>query len=732
MAHRHFVRHWVLFLMIAAVALGGLLAVEPVRAGQLEDLGTSLNLVPDDAAFCSTMLRNREQIEAIGGSQAWSKLKSMPFVQMGLALYYMQAANPESVPGQIQTALKDPEVRKLLDLAADMTSDEVFCYGDQSLVGAMELMQQIGGAMRYGPAIMQISGKAKGINENQLQGMLLLSALAENVELIKAPDMVMGFKVSNTELATEQLLKLEALATEALEQEPQLQGRLKRATVAGHEYLTLTLDGSMVPWDEVPLEMAKELESNEGDLDKVVARLKQSKLVVALGLRKDYLLLSIGSSTDALARLGESKRLVDRPEIQRLEKHADQRLISVAYVSQAMMARLASSDEDVDDLLEAVDEVLPAAELEPEIEAQLRKDVAALAEDVKGLIPEPGAISAVSFLTDQGIEGYQYNFGDHSQWDGTKPLGMLSHVGGNPFLAMVARAQDSPEDYDLVVKWLKVAYGYVEKLALKEMSERERQQFEKAVTLIGPLLERADKANRELLIPALADSQIGLVIDTKLTSKQFAEELPATEKPMPMLEPAVLIGVSDAKLLRRACREYHEIADALVKAIREIEPGAIPEEFVIPDAEVSESDAGTVFSYALPVEWGVDEQIVPNFGLSESVAVLTISHEHTQRLLEATPLAAGGVLADPDRPLAVAAVVNWAAFIDALTPWVDLALKAAADDAGDGFNPMAGVGAQVHTVLDVLKVLRTTTAESYIEDDAMVTHTLNEIHDLEE
>ena len=43
---------------------------------------------------------------------------------------------------------------------------------------------------------------------------------------------------------------------------------------------------------------------------------------------------------------------------------------------------------------------------------------------------------------------------------------------------------------------------------------------------------------------------------------------------------------------------------------------------------------------------------------------------------------------------------------------------------------MAAIAAQVHTVLDVLKVLRTVTSERYIEDGVMVGHTLVEIRDI--
>ena len=60
-------------------------------AGELDKLDTSLKLIPADAAFYSSMLRNREQIDAFLHSNAWEKLKSMPSVQMGLAMFNAQA-----------------------------------------------------------------------------------------------------------------------------------------------------------------------------------------------------------------------------------------------------------------------------------------------------------------------------------------------------------------------------------------------------------------------------------------------------------------------------------------------------------------------------------------------------------------------------------------------------------------------------------------------------------------
>jgi hypothetical protein len=720
--------HWLLW-----AALIGLLScpiVGPAAAGDLDKLDTSLKLIPEDAAFYSSMLRNREQVEAIANSRAWAKLKGMPIIQMGLALYNLQAASPDSVPGKVQAALEQPEVRKLLDLAADMASQDVFVCGDASCIQCVELLQQVIGAMRYGPLVLQLSGKSRELGGNKVQAMVLLAALSENLKLIKVPNMVIGFRLGNPAAAKEELSKLENLATAVLQSQPQVQGRFQRSKIGDHEYLTLSLDGQMIPWDELPVEELRELEGKQGDADKVLARLKQLKLTIALGVRDDYLLLAIGSSTDCLARLGNGKRLLDRPELEPLAKHAERRLSSVGYFSKAMAARLTSSKRDVDDLLSTIHELLPLAGLSAAQEAKIRKDAAALAEDLKDLIPEAGALLAFSFLTERGIEGYQYRWGDHPRLDGSKPLRLLEHVGGNPVLALVGRGKVSPRDYDLLSKWVKIAYGYFEEFALPEMPPVDRRKFEKLMTSVRPLMARLDKANREMLIPALADGQAGLVLDTKLRSTQFLQALPASEQPLPMIEPALVVGVSDAALLRKACQEYHAALNGLLDALRQIEGVDIPKDLKLPEVQVTTTSSGTIYGYPLPQQWGVDEKIVPNGGVSETVAVCSLSREHTQRLLSATPLSVGGVLADTSRPLAGACVFDWAGLVDAVTPWIDLAVQRITKEQPGVDAQAGGITAQVHTLLEVLQVCRTITAETYFEDQALVSHSLLEIRDV--
>jgi hypothetical protein len=169
------------------------------------------------------------------------------------------------------------------------------------------------------------------------------------------------------------------------------------------------------------------------------------------------------------------------------------------------------------------------------------------------------------------------------------------------------------------------------------------------------------------------------------------------------------------------------------------------------------TSAGETFAYPLPAELGFDSQIVPNAGLTKATAVLSLSLQHTQRLLAATPLKGEGPLGDSGQVMGMAAAVDWAGIVDAATPWIDLALQTYGErllesvpgalgeevpekpEAGGqpGANGKAAAGKatgkqalidQVHTLLSLAKVLRTVSMKATRDDEAeaIVSHT--EVH----
>jgi len=506
----------------------------------------------------------------------------------------------------------------------------------------------------------------------------------------------------------------------------------------------LELDGAMIPWDETAVEHFKEMEAHEGDAQKIIDRVKESKLVLTLGVCGNYLLASIGPSLECLESLGKGQRLIDRAELKPLAKFADKPLVSVGYLSQAMNRQLNSQPKDVDNMVELADKLLSSAKLSDEQKQRIRQDVQELAHDVKGLIPDVGAILGLSFLADRGIEGYQYVWGDNASLDGSQPLSLLQHVGGSPIFGAVARQKSNVENYNIVAKWAKTGYGYFKDFGLPCIRGEERvwffsqlctkdevrERLEKFLEAALPLIARMDKANRELLIPALADGQLALVLDDKLTSKRFIAPQPETDEPLPMIEPAIVLGVSDAKLLKTGLGEYRAIVNGLIDAVRQIDGSNVPEYVQIPKPLVVEDSGATIYSFLLPAEWGLDKKIEPNIAVSDKVAVVSTSRDHSRRLLNSTPLGVGGVLGKGERPLAIAAWFDWAALVQAVSPWADFAADRAMTQKNMDEAQRKPITDQLHTVLDVLKAVRTISTESYLEDGVLVHHTLMEIQDV--
>jgi hypothetical protein len=732
-----FPRWRTLAIVLVATVCVAASAVAPVQADQsaaekLKALDTSLNLIPDDAAFYSATLHNREKIEAIAASRAWAKLLDMPVVKMLHQMYDERSSVPGTKAAKLSEALENPEVQDLLALLGDMFSEDVFVYGDADMVESVKLMQEIAATMRYGPAVLKISGKMNGLDENKAQGMLLIAALAENVDRLKAPGMVFGFKITDTNRAILHLGKLEGLLGVALStQGPEAAKAIARKKINGGEYLVLTLAGKMVPWDKIPLEELKSLELEEGSVEKIIEKLKKEDVVVALGVRGNYLLVSIGSSTEPLTRLGSGSGLASRPEMVPLARFADKRIVSIAYVGQDMMKVLNGGQQQVDDAIEFLGHILPSLKLTDDQKAQIRKDADELAKTVKERMPVVGAMSGVDFLSEQGIESYSFDWTTRPGLDGTKTLGLLRHVGGSPILAVVGRGKCSVADYDLMVKWLKKGYGYFREYGVPNMQESERKEFERFADLYEPVLARVDSANRDKLLPAL-DGQIGLVVDAKLRSKQFLNTLPATEHKMPMAEPAILLGLRDADLMREALVEYWSIIQEAFDAAGKLDDKLA--EVTLPEPQTITTDLGELFAFVPPDECPVDKQITPNVGLGRDVCVFSMSQAHSKRLLKKTPLAVGGVLGSVKRPLAVAAVFNWAELLRAGRPWIDLAVEKIIEERLGSEAPQEqadGIRKQVGTAIELLSVLRSVTSEAYFEDGAMVVHTLTEIQDLD-
>jgi hypothetical protein len=727
MARRRGWQGWLLGLAFGAA----LLAAGGTRAADANAPAGSLRWVPANAAFYSAMLRNREQLDAILNSRAWARLKGLPAVQMGLQLAQAQMTQPAPQVAPFLEMAQKPENQQLLALLGDMFSDEVFCYGGDSFIGFSDLLMQLMGTQRYGPALAQLQGQGDAADQGKLQARLALRTLTRNLNEVRIPDLVLGFKLSKTEPAVAQLKRLEDFLNAAVEQAPPLKGRFKRAKLAGGDFLTLTLDGSLVPWERLPI---GDLEEKEGEFAPLVKRLQELKLALSLGVRDGYLLVALGESTAALERLHGDRSLADRDELKPLAAHAGRRLTSIAYASRELREKLATTGKDVEGFAGMAKTLLDKADLTKEQRDKIRKQLDDLAHDIASAVPRQGATLAFSFLSERGSESYAYDWSEHFETDSSKPLTLLDHVGGSPLFAFVTRGRYSPEQYQKMVEWIKRGYHTFAEVALPKLDEAQREKAEQFSKALLPFFDRLGTVTGDLLLPALADSQGAFVLDARLMGKQFHEKMPPAEQPLPMLEPALVFGVTDADKLRRAMGEYRSIFNEVVAKLHEMGPDKVPD-FQLPEPQIKAVKEGTLYFYPIPPAVGLDRRIEPNAGLANHVAALTITERHTERLLARHPLKTdGGPLADPKRHMAAAAYCDCEGIVRALIPWVEYGVRTAVRQRGeegeDAAKKLDAILSQVRTGLEVFQVFRVYTSATYTEGGAQVTHSELVVRDL--
>jgi hypothetical protein len=613
-------------------------------------------------------------------------------------------------------------------LLGEMFGDEVFLYGGDSVVKLLELAVRVNAGVRLAPAVAVVKGERR--NPQELQILAALHTLKDSLDLIQAPELMFGFRLRDSAAATTQLKRLEAVLDPLFEGQPLLKGRLKRVKVKGKDFLSLTFDGGMVPWNKIPIE---DYEEKEGEFKDLVKKLKGLKVTVSLGVRDNYLLLSLGESLELVEKLGTGGQpLAGRPELKPLAKAADKPLLSVGYVSQALRRSTATSADDLDALADLLKSFLDKAPIGDAQRKRIIKDLADLAKEMKTGLVEPGAAMSFSFRTERGQESYDYDYTRPAETAEAKPLTLLHHLGGDPILGVVGRAAYHPDRYRSFVKWVKVVHGHLEEALLGQLEEGQKEEYQKFGKTFYPLLKRLDDITGKMFLPALADGQTAFVLDGKWKSKKW-HQMFSTPMALPMPEVGLVLGVSDAALLRKAMVEYRKLFNDTLAAVKMTVPAPIPE-IQIPEPTEVKTKNGSLYFYAIPEVLGLEPRVLPTAGLSKQVAVLTLSNTHAERLLERKPLRVeGGPLAELSKPLLAAAYFNSAAFLDMIAPWIEFGVQTGMKAQGAALPPGLDTNTileHFQVVLEVLKTVRGSTSATFLEDGVTVTHTETVIRDL--
>ena len=197
---------------------------------------------------------------------------SLPFVQLGKLKFDQEWNSPFGPFAEFRKWYDIPANAELVQMFGDLVSDEIFLYADHNCAEFFGLFQEIYYTGQMAPLGKLVKDGPFGFNNDPFyQYRVMLQGLSDNSHRLRFPDFVVGFKLTQTKPAKLSKLIDDSLKVFAKMAPPQVQGRLGKTTIHGSDVHTLTLDGSLVPWDQIPF---NQLEERRGQFDKLLKRLK--------------------------------------------------------------------------------------------------------------------------------------------------------------------------------------------------------------------------------------------------------------------------------------------------------------------------------------------------------------------------------------------------------------------------------------------------------------------------
>jgi hypothetical protein len=657
---------------------------------------------------------------------------------MGMA-QVMSQWEQDSGPGdEVRAFIEDPQNAGLVELAKQAFRDEFFLLGDKNVAEVLYLANNINRENQRAQFAM-ISGDG----DPEAAKNAMIDAAIKAAEAMEVPNIVIGFRVQDQAKASAQVGRLAKLLREGMSDQPELANMLKERELEGSKFAQMSFKGDMIPWDQA-------LESEDLS-EEQVGRLKKAmydrSVHVTFGVHDNYFLLIAGSINNPLKLFQTKNLLYDRPELKRLRDMDGKKFTSVGYASEDFMRKVSRPADDLDSFTELANAMIPQAELEEELQNDLQDDVRELAEDIKKMIPENGAVLSFEYEADGGYEGYTQNWTENLVLDGSKKLDILKHVGGSPLCVFAARMKkDSPME-GFCSKWFGKSMNYFERFAMREgPDEEDLELYESFKNALAPFGEQFAKATRDHFAPAMEDGQVAFILDSKLEAKtQWHPLMEASDEPLGMFEFAQVYGVADEGQLEKAFEKYRAIANEAIDKLKEVTqenqqalmerlegqaqmlPMAIAQ-LRLPTPQTGDTEAGKLFFLSTFQQVGLDAAVAPSIGWSKDVLVMANTPDAASRILAEKPIA--GPLADQaDRELAGASYVNVEGVLDMISPWVSYGLTVAAEQQDNEMISM--VIPQVETLIDVMKCFRNHTSVTFVDGDSLVTFYRQQFSDLE-
>jgi len=664
----------------------------------------SLKLVPIDADIYFATFRLREQWEKFVSGPVVQELLESSGVENASEQFRSEWTERDGIGSNVRVFWENGNTQDVIAFLGELFLSEMFVYGDQGVSKGYFAYAKIEDEMRS----LYSTGESSTEQLRASTDIFLTHAGELNV-----PTVVMGARCKSEDIALGKIDQLEAalqFGVGATEAGALIMRKLDRIEDARGTRLQLRLDGTQIPWDEIP--------TGDGFDDEMKERVREviekKSLTITIGLLDGFFIAAISPTSKAILELGKGKSIFEHPELQPVRDAASLPITSVSFMSDAMNQSLYESfqknavsrslSSNLGPLMQPLDADSEVRDFYKELQGDCEWIDASLAK----LMPLYKSSTSLSYLTADGWERHGYSKTDDVALDSSAPLMALEHLGKEPMMFFAARGQNRPENFGVTrqimqklgtrfieaqeLDWSELGWDFSDGNPILEALEpmvtwvfpsmdwsKVEQAFEyknvkEFINIARPSLVKLVDAWESKLLPAMSGEQSIVVSAGNLKAKQWFKDMPPSVDPLSMPEIAFAFGVKDGELLKNGSDDVFTGFDEMVEAIRAKNPSSIPPSYKIPRPLQSETAAGKKLWYEIPADWPVPKELMPHVLFAGDYAINSYSDKQSSAMASATKLSAMPSVIDGSAKQSSVTYINIGRIFDFARPWIRYAL----------------------------------------------------------
>ena len=296
-------------------------------------------------------------------------------------------------------------------------------------------------------------------------------------------------------------------------------------------------------------------------------------------------------------------------------------------------------------------------------------------------VPTQKGSASYKYFTPEGWEQMTYNRTKDVLQDGSKPLSLLQHVGGDPLMMLVSRLQNKPEYFQLMRQIVQRFKKHLDTAMTTDLENSDELKKAKPVLdMAWPLLVRLADAWESKFLPAFGGEHGIVMHATHLAAKQWWNEMPSSDVPLPLPEIALISEVNDVAKIKDGFKEVISVCDEVVDLARKADPDFVPSNYRIPQPSKSESAAGEKIGYPIPDDCPAPKTMMPHGLFAGRNLYLAYSEKQSELVAQSSELKIGRGVIDSSLPLASASYLNIGQILAAGKPWLRYALMQRQED----------------------------------------------------